>query len=198
MEKLSASKSASIDALGEKIKALDDINKQQKKEIEDLNDRNQMLHSQNLQLMQDNQDIMNALAEKNEVIFKLKQMADLKPLEDNIKKWAEGINKGQYEQSYSLLTGQAAMDKDGSTLEDFAYNYKNAIKSIKIKSIKLYVDEMNYEKKSDLIFDVILEIKKTDNTKVSLFDDGMNEKFFTVVYDKGKNDWLISNISSTP
>lgn len=196
-EKLSESKAASIDTLGEKIKALDDVNKQQKIKLDEFEMRNNELDSQNIGYVQEIEGLNKKIIQKDNLIYELKKIVDIKPIEDSIKKWIEGIDKGNYEQSYNFLLNGAS-NEDYITLNDFMSDYKGVIKRMKLKSVKLYNNEDDIERKGDVIFDVIIDVEKNENVDISLFDNGENERFFTMEYNKDKETWLISYISRTP
>lgn len=194
IENLSASKSANIDALGKEIKDLDDINSDLKKKISDLEDNKKLLQDINSKSVTDNQNLKGELSDKDDLIFALKQQADLTPFEGIIKKWVESVDKGQYESAFQLQSNLPGGNKDNPSLNDFLNKYKSAVKSMKLKSFMLVAEETKVEKKGDLVFKVELEVKKTGNESGDLFTEGQNERYFAFSYNKVKKNWEISKI----
>lgn len=199
LEYSNASNNASINALGREIKSLEDQNKQLKESIESLQNQNEYLQSEILKLEQDRQKVAEELSYKNEVINKLKQNANLDPLKDEIAKWVEHLNKGEYDTAYAQM-GLSNSNRSGlSSLNAFLSVYKDAFKTIKINSMELHTKGTADLNKGDIIFRVELEVETDkDNTAekgTQPFIEGVNEKFFTMAYDKGKDKWVIANIS---
>lgn len=198
IENLNTSKNMSIDTLGDKIKNLDDANKQLAEEIKklegekgSLTERYQLLE-QELTVTKDN------LKQKNVVLNQLKRLADIKALEQVVKKWVESIDAGKYDEAYKLQIKQLASPENNISLDSFANIYVSNIKNIKIKSIKLYEDDMSAERQGDIVFEVSLDVKKAENAKDSVFKEGLNERYFVVGYDETTGEWIIDNISEVP
>lgn len=196
-ESLNYSKNVSIDALGEKIKSLDDANKQLKNNVSQLEQDNKRLSDKNNQLAEDKLKSDTAIDYRNDVISMLKQAIDPQPFEAIIKKWADSIDKGQYQVAYGLQS-RDSLSKDGLLdLNDFTLSYKNTVKSMKVKSITLNTEGIPFKKKGDIVFKVVLDVKKVGNS-YSLFNDGSNEVYFTMDLNELRNGWAIVAISNTP
>lgn len=193
---IDASKSASIEALGREINKLTSDNKQLESRISDMDSYIKTLQIRINQLEQENYKNKELISQKNEIINIFKQQVDLKPMEETIIKWVDSIDKGQYETAYDLQLKQYTSQNSPVSLTDFINIFKNNITSMKIKSIKLYIDKVSNDKKGDVVFKVSLEVKKTGDNVRSLFENGINEKLFTVIYDSVKNCWIISDISN--
>lgn len=200
LEYSNASNNASINALGREIKNLEDENQALKAKLAAMDDSYKLLQAHNNQLEQEKLKIFEALAHKSEIIDKLKQEVDPKTLEAPIRKWVESIDAGDYESAYNLQTKKMTEDSGILGLTDFKNVYRSSVKSVKLKSIKLNTGGTTDAKKGDIVFDVTLEVKKVEdgNNGRIQFNDGLNERFFTIDYDKGKNSWLISNIFPAP
>lgn len=194
LENVSASKSANIDTLGKEIKNLDDTNSDLKKKISDLEGSKKLLEDTNSKTLLEKQKVKDELSDKIDIIFILKQQADLKPLETIIKKWVESVDQGQYEVAYQLQSNILVENKENLNINDFANKYKSSVKNIKIKSIKLVTAGTPDEKKGSLVFKVILDVKRVGNEVSEMYAEGQNERYFTVTYNKFKKDWEILNI----
>jgi len=201
LENSNASNNASINTLGREIKSLEDENRQLKARIELLENENDNLQSERIKSEQDKLKIIGTLSQKNEVIDKLKQNTDLQPLQEDIKKWVEYLNKGEYETAYKLLDLKNVDQGEFSSIDVFISTYRNSFKSIKIKSVELYTKGPDDDKKGDIIFIAVLEVEMDGANEASgigkPFNEGLNERFFTVDYDKDKDKWVISNISAS-
>jgi len=193
-EDITASKSASIDALGREINKLNSDNKLLNIRLEELENANKLLTNKNSELEQEKQAAKVDLQQKNESINKL----NTKPMEEVIKKWVESIDKGEYEAAYSVHAVQPSNRELAVSLNDFSNLYKNSVKNMKVKSINLNVEGEPEEKKGDLVFKVTLEVKNIENSSKKIYDEGLNDRFFTLVYDKNKGNWAISDISLNP
>jgi cell division protein FtsB len=197
IENLNVSKNMSIDALGDKIKSLTDENKQLQEENKKKEDENNRIRSKYYLADQDLALLRKTLNNKNDVIQQLKMQADLKPLEAVIRKWAESIDKGEYEPAYELQKSQLTSGDNNIDFSSFMDAYKTNIKNIKVKDIKLQEDENNGTIQG-LVFAVSLEVKLVEGADGSLYADGVNERYFTIGFDEAKLDWVIDNIAEAP
>jgi hypothetical protein len=193
-----SSNKASIDALGDNIKTLTESNKELDSKIYDLKSQNQALQDGWNKEKEDKANIDKDLQQKNDTIGKLKLQANLSPLELTIKRWADSIDKGNYDDAYSLELSHN--DAKGSAISrlDYANAYRNSIKSLKIKKqIKLAEDSLA-STGGNITFLVICDVKLVDNSQVVGYSDGENERLFTVIYSKTDSKWVISDISTSP
>mgnify|MGYP005836120421 CR=1 FL=1 len=187
---MDADKMASIDTLSSQIRSLTDENRQLRVKILEQDDSIKSLQVKLIQADQDKNKVRNTLQQKDDVINILKQQVDIKPMEAAVRKWVDSIDKGQYEIAYDLqFRGGNGQDKT-----EFINNYKNSVKSMKIKTVALAVEGVPNEKRGEIIFKAVLDVKKAGvDGKISLIE-GVNERFFSVKFDKDKNEWIISDI----
>lgn len=188
---------ATVNALSRDIKQLEDQNGGLNARINELEFNNKLLTANNQNLTQDNLKARDDLTLKNDMISALKKSMDLSMLELPIKKWADSINKGDYQAAYSLFYSKyLAKQESISDIFKFTEVYKSSVKNIEIKSTKLYEDEMSEEERGNVVFDVVVNVKKTgeDKDSSSEFKEGSNRCFFTIIYDAQRVKWVISNI----
>lgn len=197
-ESLNSSKNVSIEALSDKIKTLEESNGQLQATIDDLVNRNKRLTDDNAQIELDRMKLQTEVSSKNGAIEKLKQTADMKDLEEVIKKWIDDVDNGQYENAYKLIDPNAINLTGFRNQDDFSDYFKTNIKSMKYRSVKLVTDSIPKNRIGDLIFKVVLDVKKTDASVDNsvMFSDGQNIRYFKLVFDTEKNNWVISEISA--
>lgn len=196
LENINASNNSSILALGREINNLESDKKWMVEKLSDMEDRLAVLEETNKKLKEENHKSLDIIDVKNEVIYRLVQRSDIRDLETIIRKWVEYIETAQYEKAYELMIFNSSKDNRFMSLEEFTDNYKNSIKSIKLRSIMLLAEEMPEEKRGDIAFKVLLDVVKSEGTDTSIthFTDGENERYFTLVYSKEKDHWVISGI----
>lgn len=197
-ENLNVSKNMSIDALGDKIRSLDDEKKKLQDEIKKLESQNNQIRSNYYLVEQDLALLRKEISSKDDLIYQLKKIADLKPMEAVIRKWAESIDKGEYEPAYELQRRQLTTGENNISFTGFVDAYKANIKNVKVKEVKLYDNEYSDTKRGVLVFTVILEVKPVEGSTGQLFIDGENERYFTLGYDEIAGDWVIDNIAIAP
>ncbi|MCX7923757.1 MAG: hypothetical protein N3B21_17370 [Clostridia bacterium] len=195
IESLNSSSSVKIEDLQKKIETLDYINKQLREDISDLDDQNTRLRSEKKQAEEASQAIKGELEQKNEVINKLKQEMDTASLEAIVKKWVENIDSTKYEAAYELQINQVEDSK--FELFDFISSYKNSIKSMKLKSIKLDNEAGSNQNRGGITFKVVLDVEKLENSSETIFISGLNQVFFKMTYEPLKERWAIWEVSST-
>jgi len=199
-QNLTNSKNLNIDTLSEKLKNLEDANNQLSKRISELEEANKSLSKdlseKTAQLQEVRSKAENDIAYKNDILYKLKQQADMRVFEALVKKWADSIDKGQYEDAYNMQAKDNLGKIGIANLTDFVNSYKNSVKSLKIKSVKMNTDSFPYERMGEVILNVTLEIKKVDYTTNRYFDEGLNERFFILTLNDKKDDWLIQDIAT--
>ena len=187
------SKSSSIEDLDLEIK-------NSKEKISELNKTITTMEDKYSQLARTNSDLMLNLNEndkiindKNELSDKIKTQIDTKPFETIINQWCDGLSEGQYETAYNLYK-KADSGKDIS-LEEFSTDLKESIKSIKVKEIALKNDIVEGTADGNIVFKVSLDIKLLKAPSSYSYFEGLNERYFTFVYEKISDLWLISAIS---
>ena len=193
-EFINDTKNSSIDTLGAEISSLKDANSQLKDRITELEDFNKGALLKNSELESSKSKADKELAQKKEVINKLQQQADMKVLEEPVRKWVESLDKSQFEAAYNIQYKHSLVNTDNITLSDFTKTYKESVKSIKIKSIKLVTEEMPPDKVGNIIFKTVLEVKKTENSTSNTFNEGTNERYFYIDFDKQSNEWVITDV----
>lgn len=197
-ESLNYSKSASIDTLGEKIKNLDDVNKRLNERVNELESNNKALVDKNNQLTQEKSLLQINLDNKTALMDKYKHRLDMKPFEDQIRSWAENIEKGQYDAAFDLQSKDALKADGVDNFNDFANKFRKIIKTVKVKSVKFELDGLPEDKKDFVVIKAAFDVKKIENSGKSIFEDGVNERYFTFAFDPAKNNWVISSISLFP
>lgn len=187
-----------INALSEKIKSLESTNFRINNKDVELEALNKTLSSKNEQLELEKNKLKENIDNKSEVILQFKQNADLTFLNAKIKSFVDEISLGQYENSYKMISKQFLFPGENSypSLIDFTNYFKNSVKTIKLKESKINIDNIIDEKKADLAFKVVLDIKRSDNDSKNIFIDGTNDRIINLTFDKGKNEWQISSFSS--
>ena len=196
---INVSSNTRISEYEREIKNLEDEITQLKANLGDVNNANKRLEDSKIQLEKDKAKYNEAIVQKNEVINILKQSADIKSLEVPISQWAESIDKSEYTAAYELQSEQMNSQYGNLSLTDFVNKYKGVIKSINVKSIKLCIDKVPYDKKCDIIFSVSLEVNLVEGMidSENEFKDGLNNRYFFMNFDTKNSIWVISSISST-
>lgn len=200
LEHSNASNNASITVLGEKINKLEEDGREQKDKISKLENMNKLLQEDNSELQQEKEKMNSILVQRETIINILKQAVDSKLFEAPIRKWADALDKGEYKTAYDLYDRDLNDPLKTLSFGDFSSSYKNIVKSIKIKSLKLYIDENSVDKQGEIIFTGSFDVKIAEDADKSKtqWKDGQNERYFTIGFDAVKNDWIISKISSVP
>lgn len=177
----------------------DSANKDSLKEAEitRLNEQLAELKNDNSKLEQDNQQMTANSNTKNAIISKLKLQADLEPLKTIIKSWVDYIDTARYEDAYKLLYDAPALSQDSAKFRsDFISNYNN-VKGVRIKTIELLTEGLPNDKKGDIIFKVVVDVTKIDDTAPGELVKGLNNLYFTMQVHEYSNEWVISNIQPT-
>jgi len=196
LEYSKASSNASINALGREIKALEDENQALREKLEEADKKFKELEAYRDRLEKEKDEINKTLLHKVDVINRLKQEVDPKVLEAPVRKWIESIDAGDYESAYDIQTSEFIEKMGFSDLADFRKGCESSIKNIKLKSIKLYTEPTRSNTTADILFLTTLEVKKAEggNTGKIQFDEGLNERFFAINYNKERNMWMVSDI----
>ncbi|MCX7708872.1 MAG: hypothetical protein N2484_03385 [Clostridia bacterium] len=193
-EYINDTKNSSIDALRREIDVAKEDSNQLKSKITELEELNKRSQSKISQQEKEISQIENDLNQRNDLVSRLLQQADVKPMEEVIRKWIEGIDKGQYEVAYELQYNHSSSVTPRPSFEDFSSSYKRSIKSLKFKSAKPYIEELPPDKKGRVVFKAVMDVKKVEPNVKSDFNEGTSEKFFILIFDKQKSEWVIADI----
>lgn len=190
---IDAHKDASINALGREIRNLEASNSSFKERINVLEGNIKLLEKKNEELQHEKDITAGNILQKNEIINQLKQTVDGNTFENVVLKWVDAIDKAQYESAYKLQLSQFP-NQNAMTLEDFINYYKANVKNIKVTAVSMNIQGVPDEKKGDITLKVALEVKRVPNSGKIIFEEGQNEKLFTVIFSKEKNSWIIGDI----
>ncbi len=200
-QEINLSKTAAIDAFSKQLKNLEERNKLLESDISSLNDEiedlvnNKEYLSKQLELKdKEIEPILLEIDEKEQFINILKQQIDISPIKDIVKDWVNKISTGDLEGAYNLHLFQDT--EDGSkSIEKFAADYKDVIKSIEIKSIDLVLEKSTMNDVENCIaLKVVLNVNKSDEFK-GQFYNGINTRYFIFDYDIENGIWHIKDIS---
>lgn len=201
LESLNASNSSSIAALGREINNLETEKKRLETEIFNLEKKISDLEETNKEIEEDNRKNLEIISRKNEIIYKLIQQLDKKEVEKVIIKWADNINNGNYDEAYKLMRLSPSSNQALMNSKEFAENYKNSIKSIKIETMELLPEEILREdisgdKKGDIVYKVIFNVEKSEgyDKSITSFSEGLNERYITLDYSVEMEQWMISGV----
>lgn len=166
-------------------------------EITKLDKKLAILETGNSKLEQDNQQLMANNNIKDAIISKLKLQADLEPLKTIIRNWVDYIDTARYDDAYKLLKN-APISQDSAKAQSglLISNYSN-VKGVKVKTIELLTEELLNDKKGDIIFKVVVDVTKVDDTASGELVKGINNLYFTMQVQEYSNEWVISNIQPT-
>jgi hypothetical protein len=198
LEYNNASNNASINAQSREIKSLEDENSKLKSTISDMeNEQKNILQSKNL-ITAEKEQLNLTMANKIEVINALKQNTDIKFFEVPVKKWADAVNAGKYNEAYELeQAGLSTQNKPVSIL-DYTHYLSDTVKNITIKSVKLVPEEGNVN--GEIYLAVSLEVKLVENSdsSISRFVNGLNEMYFILDYNVTNKEFIIKEITKAP
>lgn len=178
-----------IDSLAEEVGSLSD----QISQLE--NEKNQLIDEKNL-LAADRDETKAALQERIEFINILKQYADINALSEPVKKWAEALNQGNYEEAYRLeYAGIPAKDRAVS-ISAYVEEMKSAIRKIEITDVK--VDKLRGTGNGDIYLDVRLNVKLAEEADKdsSRFSEGDNDAYIRIDYSADKKEFVIYAINN--
>jgi hypothetical protein len=174
----------SVAELNAAIKRLEDSNIKLQKE-------NNLLTTYNTQYQED-------IRLKNILIYKLKERTDLTFLEDIVKLWVKSVNDKDYKTAFRLFSNDMIYHKEYSVrMSDYFKSY-DIVKSIKVNSVKLDLENVLNGKNGKIVLDVLLDVKLRDSQRQSPFKEGLNTRYFTMIYDDITEDWYISAITDKP
>ena len=203
-EDLSNAKNLSIDTLGEKINNLDKQNRELTDKLSSLERESQNLKAKNAELIGENQQIMQELISKNELIVLLKTSINTAPMESVIKKWVDSVNLKNYKTAITYIS-ENNQDEVFQNEEKIKTAYQSELKAIRLKSSKLYTELTDKEHLAKIQFEVVFEVDKPEAPSENsadipqiIFKSGENEKYITMDLDQQTGEWRISEISNTP
>lgn len=196
LETLNASNNSSINALGREINKLESDKKKMEIALYDAERDLNALQDKNKELDKQNQINLDIIKQKNVIIYKLMEKQDLKDIEASIKKWVNYIDNAKYTEAYELIRFNPLNSITSMNLEQFTENYKKSVKNMSIKSIEFFGEKLPEGKRQDIVFRVVLDIKKIEgiDTSIAQFTEGENERYFTMDYSSENNQWVISGI----
>jgi len=201
---MSDSNNLTIDTLSERMNTLDKLNKDLNQRVENLTNDNATIREYSSSVYSENVELKKDILSKGDLITALKKTLNTAPMDTVIKKWTDAVN------SKNFAAAQALVSKDSkdNTIKDpakFKEAYRSELKSIKIKSSKLFTELNDDEHLEKVQFKVVFEVAKPDKTedstaKVSenIFKSGDNEKYLTMEFNSNTNEWLISEIEDNP
>ena len=187
-----------INAYERDIKNLEEQLKTLKAELSELENNNKLLEEDKLKLEKEVANYTELIEKKNGTIGALTQMVNIKELDAPVRKWIEAIDSGKYEEAYKIQSKELLEQQNIKNPGDFAQKFKNSVKSMKIKDIKLVTEKVPEDKMGNIIFNVAVDVEKTENNQENnVFINGSNNLFFTVDYDVELKCWVISSISDS-
>ncbi|MDF2522658.1 MAG: hypothetical protein K0R31_299 [Clostridiales bacterium] len=191
---LDADKMASIDALSRQIRNIDEENKLIRQKSQDQDESIRSLQEKLNQTAAERGVFSNKVAMQEGAIAYLKQSANLKPLEDIVKKWVDSVNNGRYDIAYGLHSRQFIKQD----INEFTSIYKKAVKSVSLKTLIFTIDGIPEDRKGEIVFKAVLEVKKNENSGNTPFVEGNNERFFSLGWDQYSRGWVITDIFTLP
>lgn len=184
---------ASMDTLGAKISELTEKNELLTAQVNQLENSNKVSEAKNSQLADEKRVLEETLNQKNEVIDKLEQSMNPEALEAVVRNWADCINDGRYEDVYLLQSKEMQAQNSAKDIED---RYKPAVKSVQVRAIKHLTVELPDRRKGEILFKVTFDVKNVNAANNTVFEEGLNDRYFTFLYETEKNVWTISGISA--
>ncbi len=196
---LSNAKNLSIDTLGEKINNLDKQNKELTERIANLEKENADLKVESFKLESENHEVKQTLEAKDKLIAMFKGYIDTEPMESVIKKWAEAVNSKNYKAAQNHII-KTSTDEILNNEEKFKQTYQNELKTLTIKSSKLYTELDDDEHLTKIQFQVVFEVSKPETSEKQevIFKSGENTKYITMEFDAQAGEWCISELSDKP
>lgn len=196
-DELNASKKAGIDALSREVQNLAETNEELQNKISQLEQDNLASKNKGLELQDEILAINQKVEDRNVTIHALIPQVDLKPLEESVRKWAESIDSGEYEIAYNLQQLYLMKQSKVPDLKSYSTELKNTVKGLKVKSIEFKNDGLPDSKRGSVVLKVVLDVQNIESAPNSQFDEGLNERYFTMNYDVGNKEWAISDMSTS-
>ncbi len=179
-----------IETLGRELRELRNLSKELEGSNKDLKTKNDRLAKEQLEL----KDSVNR---KSKVIDQFKYRADLRPLENTIRTWADNINKGNYTAAYNLEFNQVNSIGNSVSSKEYGEIMGNTVKNIKVRSIKLGNSNSGDMVKGDMLFMVTLDVNLMEGSISDKYKEGLNDMIFALVFDIEENRWRISDIKDS-
>lgn len=203
-QNMSDSNNITIDTLSEKMNILDKLNKELNKKVESLTDDITTAKEYSLEKDNENKDLRSEIIYKNELILMLKKAIDTSPMNAVIKKWTEAVNSKDFDGAQAFISTNSKDETINNTI-NFKEIYQNEIKTIKVKTIKPFIELTDDEHLKKLQFNVVFEVVKPDHTDEdkdkmtqNIFKSGDNEKYITMELNSDTNEWVILEIKDKP
>lgn len=196
LELMNASNNATISAKDKEIGILD-------KEIDDLNSRVAQLENEKEQLTQDKNSLTeaktesdSATREKIEFINTIKQYTDIGVISEPLKKWAEALNQGKYEEAYELEYAAVPSADRTVSLAAYTEEMQKSIKKVEISEVK--IDKLRGSSEGEIYLQTRITVKLAEGAEkaVTRFSDGVNEKYVKIDYSADKKAFIIASINN--
>lgn len=201
---ISDSNNLTIDTLSDKMNTLDKQNKALSKTVENLTNDNATIREYSSTTNSENIDLKNEITSKNNLIMMLKNTMNVAPMDAVIKKWAEAVSLKNYEVAGTLISRNST-DQTLNDAVKFKEVYQSELKTIKLKTSKIFTELTDNEHLGKIQFKVVFEVGKPDITDENkdkipenLFKSGDNEKYITMELNTVTNEWLILEMSDKP
>lgn len=189
---LDSSKDATISALGREIQNMETTEKSLRDRLSKLETDLRGSENNVDSLNKDKAKLQETLVIKNDTLEELKKTADLSTAATAVRSWVEFLSKGQYENAYNLQLPTALGHQ--MTLEEFQKQWEGKIKSIKISADKPVLAPTTEGKNGEIVCKYTIEIVRVPDTGKYIFEEGKNDKLFTVIFSQSKNSWLIASV----
>lgn len=196
LENNNASNSASMNTLNREIKNLEEENSNLEKDINELKNLNLSLQSDVQKQKEDKATALNEVYSRNELIDVLKKLLNTSTFEEMMKKWVESIDLQKYEEAYKLEYGWKSSEEKKISLEEYTSQYKNTLKSLKFKSLKIDTDQSTTAS-GEVSLILIVEAKLIDeaDTSKSIFVNDENKKLVKLKLLNEKEGFVIESMS---
>ena len=196
LENVNASNVASINAHKREIDSLVEENSKLSDEIERLENEREQLLQDKLTLAEERDKSGQSVQEKVSFINVLKQYVSLEDLSEPVRKWADALNQGKYDEAYAHEYAAVAEENRTVSPAGYAEEMKDTIRKVEISEVKL--DKLRGSGNGDIILEVRLNIKLADDTgKVSQrYSEGVNDKYIKIQYDYSTKAFIIAAISN--
>lgn len=197
LETNNASNNSTMNSLSREIKDLETENGSLTSSVDQLKNLNLSLQSEVQQLKQDRTDANNQVADRNALADALLHNVNPAVFEELMNKWVDSIESQKYDIAYKLEYGWKSNEDIKMSFEDYSADYKNNLKSLKIKSVKIDTDEKR-SPKGQIGLIVVFDAKLNDNADTSkiTFADGENKKLVRLKFYSEKEGFVIENIYS--
>ncbi len=137
------------------------------------------------------------IRKKNVLIYELKKIADLGFLEDIITEWVESVDKKDYRSAFRLFSNEMIYQKEIQLkMREYFNPYERLIKSFKLHSVELDLEHTEKGKNGELIFRVVIDVKHNDPRQRDEYLEGLNTRYFFMVYDEITEGWYIGGIAN--